>query len=79
MACEDCHAARASTDSSHLLIPDIGYAGALAGDPPYGCRACHGGEDHAEPGQLASTCIDCHGFHQAPFPLHTTLGTGAVR
>lgn len=74
MACEDCHAARESADSSNLLLPDIGHAGALAGEPPYGCRACHGGEDHAAPGQLESTCIDCHGFHQAPFPLHTTMG-----
>jgi hypothetical protein len=54
--CASCHAAASSNTSAHVLIPDIAN-----------CRSCHAGE--GAKGLLASTCIDCHGFHQAPWPL----------
>lgn len=56
MACESCHAAPASTSSQDVLIPAIDN-----------CRTCHAGEGAT--GKLASTCIDCHGFHISPMPL----------
>lgn len=56
MKCEDCHDAAKSKVSTDLLIPGIGN-----------CTQCHGGE--GAHGLLQSTCISCHGFHQAPYPL----------
>ena len=53
MGCADCHKAESSTRASDLLIPDIAN-----------CRQCHAGERGA--GKVASTCIDCHGYHQSP-------------
>ncbi|HWS27154.1 MAG TPA: cytochrome c3 family protein [Xanthomonadales bacterium] len=67
MGCKDCHAADLSLSSADLLIPDIGAVGSNNVDPPFACRDCHGGEDAKH--QLGSTCIDCHGFHQADMPL----------
>ena len=54
--CASCHAAALSKTSANVLIPDIAN-----------CRSCHAGE--GAKGLLASTCIDCHGFHQTPYPL----------
>ncbi len=56
MKCADCHDASLSHNSADLLIPEISN-----------CRQCHAGEHASE--KLGSTCISCHGFHQAPFPL----------
>lgn len=70
MACADCHAAELSQSSADLLIPDIGTVGTQSTQAPFACRDCHGGEH--DPKQLGSTCIDCHGFHQAEMPLHPT-------
>jgi hypothetical protein len=67
MACIDCHTAQLSQSSADLLIPGIGAAGPKTSDRPYACRDCHGGEKDTK--LLGSTCIDCHGFHQADFPL----------
>ena len=58
MKCLDCHEADKSKVSTDLLIPGINN-----------CQECHGGE--SAHGLLQSTCIDCHGFHQAPYPLKT--------
>lgn len=55
MNCVDCHVAEKSKSSADVLIPEISN-----------CRTCHAGE-HADD-KLGSTCIACHGFHQAPMP-----------
>lgn len=60
MSCESCHAAELSKTSTDLLIPGI-----------ENCRDCHAGE--GAKGLLSSTCIACHGFHQAPFLLHEAM------
>ncbi|HJU40467.1 MAG TPA: cytochrome c3 family protein, partial [Tahibacter sp.] len=52
MACKDCHAADASQAATDLLIPDIAN-----------CRQCHAGASGG--GKVASTCIDCHAYHQS--------------
>jgi predicted CXXCH cytochrome family protein len=53
MACEDCHAGAAKSDTaSDLLIPGIAT-----------CRDCHGGTHSAR--KVQSTCIDCHDFHRS--------------
>ncbi|PZO09845.1 MAG: hypothetical protein DCF27_04350 [Lysobacteraceae bacterium] len=49
--CSSCHAAADSALSSDINLPDI-----------TSCRTCHAGQSPA-PGQLASTCATCHGFH----------------
>jgi hypothetical protein len=69
MACKDCHQAQLSLSSADLLIPAIGSIGSRSVDPPFACRDCHGGEHDKQ--LLGSTCIDCHGFHQAAMPLRT--------
>jgi len=50
--CVDCHAAQKSAEAQDVLLPDI-----------TSCRRCHGGADSRQ--QIASTCIDCHKFHEA--------------
>jgi hypothetical protein len=52
MACKDCHAAEASSAATDLMIPGIAN-----------CRQCHAGEGGGS--KVASTCIDCHGYHQS--------------
>jgi len=52
MNCVSCHLAPESNNSAEILLPDIDS-----------CRSCHAGV-HAS-GKLASTCVDCHGFHVA--------------
>lgn len=71
MQCEDCHAASRSMHSADVLIPDIGD-GSFQTEAPYACRHCHAGAE-GEKGKLSSTCIACHGFHQADFPMHSVL------
>lgn len=56
MQCTDCHAAESSHEASDILMPDIAE-----------CRVCHGGERSTA--RVASTCVDCHKFHQAQFYL----------
>jgi len=73
MACADCHIAERSQSSADLLIPLIGAVGTHTTEPPFACRDCHGGEKATH--QLGSTCIDCHGFHQAEMVLHPAAGT----
>jgi hypothetical protein len=65
MECSSCHAAEQSKSSADLLIPGIDN-----------CQKCHAGE--GTKGLLSSTCIDCHGFHQAPFLLHETVKAQAA-
>ncbi len=67
MKCADCHAADLSHSSADLLIPEI-----------TNCRQCHAGEHAKE--KLGSTCIDCHGFHEAAFDLtaHDPAGKPAT-
>lgn len=49
--CSSCHAAETSTLASDINLPDLAV-----------CQTCHAGAAPA-PGQLASTCATCHGFH----------------
>lgn len=72
MACEDCHVASQSMSSADVLIPDIGDIHSRGSAAPFACRECHAGAEGA-PGKLASTCISCHGFHQADFPIHSAM------
>jgi len=52
--CDGCHDAGASTHAADLLIPGI-----------ESCRECHGSgiARRNSGGQIASTCVACHGFH----------------
>lgn len=58
--CETCHKATVSEVAADVLVPGIAV-----------CRDCHaGGEPHATPrDRVTSTCILCHGFHNAQNPL----------
>jgi predicted CXXCH cytochrome family protein len=49
--CTDCHDAKKSEYSEDVLLKGIAS-----------CRECHAGAAGAE-NKVASTCIDCHGFH----------------
>ncbi len=59
-SCETCHKATVSEAATDVLVPGITI-----------CRDCHaGGEPHATaPDRITSTCILCHGFHNAQNPL----------
>ena len=48
--CTDCHDAEKSKHSEDVLLKGIAS-----------CRECHGGTGARN--KVASTCIDCHGFH----------------
>lgn len=50
--CGRCHEAKDSKLASDVMIP-----------PLANCRSCH--SDTGASGQVASTCVDCHGFHTA--------------
>lgn len=50
MDCAHCHDAQASSASEDVLIKGI-----------ESCRECHGGARERD--KLASTCVDCHDFH----------------
>ncbi len=58
--CASCHDAASSAKSEDVLLPGIAV-----------CRDCHGGQHASD--RLRSTCIDCHGFHQAPHPPRPSL------
>lgn len=66
MKCADCHDAALSQNSADLLIPEISN-----------CRQCHAGERSSD--KLKSTCIACHGFHQAPFVSREPAKTSAAQ
>jgi len=51
--CTDCHDAEKSEHSEDVLLKGI-----------VSCRDCHGGADAKN--KVASTCVDCHGFHTSP-------------
>lgn len=59
MACEDCHKASTSEDSSDILMPDIDN-----------CQQCHAGEHSSN--KVPSTCIMCHGYHETRTDLDST-------
>ena len=52
VSCETCHAAKDSTDSDQLVLPQIQT-----------CRACHNTADSTD--SIQTPCVDCHRFHQA--------------
>lgn len=52
VTCGNCHAARDSTDSDQLVLPQIET-----------CRACHTTADAIA--SVQTPCVDCHRFHQA--------------
>jgi predicted CXXCH cytochrome family protein len=68
--CADCHDVDRSMDSSDVAIPAIET-----------CRECHGGSKPVEK-KLTSSCMLCHGFHDASHPWSpgkkTDMGPGAV-
>jgi hypothetical protein len=54
--CAGCHDVARSKSLREVAMPAIGK-----------CRECHGGS-HAETGKVTSTCLLCHGFHDARHP-----------
>lgn len=56
--CVDCHAKSGSRDANEVSMPDIAK-----------CRDCHAGSKAAA-GKLMSSCLLCHGFHDATHPWH---------
>jgi hypothetical protein len=54
--CADCHDVAHSTDASDVAIPGIDT-----------CRECHGGSRPVEK-KVTSSCMLCHGFHDASHP-----------
>lgn len=55
--CTECHQDAVESDASNdVLMPKIDD-----------CRSCHGGVGEEQ--QVATTCVDCHRFHQADFHL----------
>jgi predicted CXXCH cytochrome family protein len=54
VGCKDCHEAAKSTESADLLIPGV-----------ENCRGCHAGEGAID--KVPSTCVSCHGYHEASF------------
>lgn len=56
--CTECHAAKTSTSSNDVLMPNIQV-----------CQSCHGGEKATD--KVPSTCVDCHRFHRKDLdPMH---------
>ena len=66
MECADCHDASTSSSSKDLLIPGIGN-----------CRQCHAGESATD--KVPTTCIDCHGYHEASELVLSELQQRALR
>ena len=60
MTCARCHDAATSNTSASVLIPGV-----------ENCQGCHGGEFAKD--KVASTCIDCHGYHESPFQVLSEL------
>ena len=64
--CTECHAAETSEHASDVLMPAIET-----------CRQCHGDADSTA--QVASRCIDCHGFHAADALIMETPDVARAR
>jgi predicted CXXCH cytochrome family protein len=64
--CEDCHDVAESSDSSDVAIPAIDT-----------CRECHAGSRPVEK-KVTSSCMLCHGFHDASHPWSPATKPGAV-
>jgi predicted CXXCH cytochrome family protein len=64
--CEDCHDVADSSDSSDVAIPDIDT-----------CRECHAGSKPVDK-KVTSSCMLCHGFHDASHPWNPGAKAGAV-
>jgi hypothetical protein len=64
--CADCHDVAHSMDSSDVAIPEIET-----------CRECHGGSKPVEK-KVTSSCMLCHGFHDASHPWDPSRKPGAV-
>jgi Cytochrome c7 and related cytochrome c len=64
--CADCHDVARSVDSSDVAIPDIET-----------CRECHAGSKPVEK-KVTSSCMLCHGFHDASHPWTPDAKTKAV-
>ncbi len=58
MKCSECHKVEKSEEGSDVLLPKIKV-----------CRDCHGGGSETK--RLASSCVDCHGFHTGDSLLST--------
>lgn len=56
MDCTDCHQTASSDGARDLLLPGIDN-----------CRACHGDWDDTD--VAPSSCVSCHGFHNADVPM----------
>jgi predicted CXXCH cytochrome family protein len=54
--CAQCHAVADSKRATDVAMPAIAT-----------CRECHGGSKPVE-GKLRSSCLLCHGFHDARHP-----------
>lgn len=60
-ACKECHDVARSKSSKEVSIPGIDT-----------CRNCHGGSQPQE-SRVTSTCLLCHGFHDARYPWDPRL------
>jgi hypothetical protein len=68
--CADCHGVAKSKSASDVAMPPIAK-----------CRDCHGGSKPVE-GKLTSSCLLCHGFHDAAHPWDPSFrprGTARAR
>jgi predicted CXXCH cytochrome family protein len=61
-ACNACHAARDSSQSNDLLIPDIDS-----------CLGCH--RDSPTPEHVTTRCVDCHSYHPFASAYTATIET----
>jgi predicted CXXCH cytochrome family protein len=50
--CEQCHQARASSQTSDILMPSISV-----------CQACHGNTTRSTAAQVRADCVLCHPYH----------------
>lgn len=64
--CADCHDVARSMESSDVAIPEIET-----------CRECHGGSKPVEK-KVTSSCMLCHGFHDASHPWNSEAKPNAV-
>ena len=59
--CKECHDVAGSKSSHDIAMPDIDS-----------CRHCHAGSSPQE-GKVTSSCLLCHGFHDARYPWDPRL------
>ncbi len=57
VACGECHAATASSNTSDVLLPGIAT-----------CRKCHGTSVATMGATVASDCVTCHEYHASAHP-----------